>query len=49
MKCACLENFQKKILGPKICFEIFMRIFKVSKSVLFFFFLKDSAKYHSNI
>ena len=49
MKFACLENFQKKILSPKICVDIFMRISKVSKSVLFFSFLKDSAKYRSNI
>ena len=44
MECACLKNFQKQILSPKICVEIFMRILKVSKSVLVFSFLKDSGK-----
>ena len=34
MKCACLENFQEKILSPKICVEIVLNIFKVYKSVL---------------
>ena len=34
MKCACLENFQKKILSPKMCVEIVLTIFKVYKSVL---------------
>ena len=35
MKCACLENFLKKILSPKICVEIVLKIFKEKKSVLF--------------
>ena len=34
MKCACLENFQKKILSPKMCVEIVLTIFKVYKSAL---------------
>ena len=34
MKCACLENFQKKILSHKMCVEIVLTIFKVYKSVL---------------
>ena len=29
MKCACLENFQKKILSPKICVEIFEMFEKI--------------------
>ena len=49
MKCACLENFLKKNLSPKICVEIVLKIFKVYKSVLLLLFKRKCVILKKNI